>query len=319
LQKEALLDEARIELDRALRPGEGRYTDHVIGGWKLGALLGRGGMGEVYSASKNDDVAAIKLLHPVILGDPAHVKRFEREAELASKVDSPYVARVIGTGTGPSGVPYVAMELLVGKDLAWHLRQKPRLKLHDVAVLVDHGAKALAAIREAGIVHRDLKPQNLVLDDRVWKVLDFGVSRLETSGHTLTQGALVGTPAYMAPEQARMHTVDHRADVYSLAAVAYRALTGKAVFAGPQIASVLYQVVHDTPAAPTSLVDVPVDIELVLAIGLAKSPDDRFQRAEELATAFDRAAASDLDEPTRERGRKLVAKHPWSEQREGEA
>ncbi len=322
MQKEALLDEARIELDRALRPGEGRYTDHVIGGWKLGALLGRGGMGEVYRASKDDEVAAIKLLHPIILGDPAHVKRFEREAELASKVDSPYVARVIGTGAGPSGVPYVAMELLAGKDLAWHLRQKPRLKLSAVVELVAHGAKALAAIREAGIVHRDLKPQNMVLEEgvtpRAWKVLDFGVSRLETSGHTLTQGALVGTPAYMAPEQARMQTVDHRADVYSLAAVAYRALTGKPVFAGPEIASVLYQVVHDTPAAPSTLTRTPEDVELVLAIGLAKSPDERFQRSEDLALAFERAAESELDEPTRERGRKLVAKHPWSEQREGD-
>jgi eukaryotic-like serine/threonine-protein kinase len=86
LQKEALLDEARIELDRALRPGEGRYTDQVVGGWKLGEILGRGGMGEVYRAVRGSDVAALKLLHPVILADPAHVKRFEREAELARKV-----------------------------------------------------------------------------------------------------------------------------------------------------------------------------------------------------------------------------------------
>jgi hypothetical protein len=319
MQKEALLDEARIELDRALRPGEGRYTDQVLAGWKLGALLGRGGMGEVYRATRNDEVAAIKLLHPIILGDPAHVKRFEREAELARKVVSPYVARVIASGAGPSGIPYVAMELLGGKDLAWHLRQKQRFKVQAVTELVDHGAKALAAIREAGIVHRDLKPQNLVLEEsatsRTWKVLDFGVSRLETSGHTLTQGALVGTPAYMAPEQAKMQTVDHRADVYSLAAVAYRALTGKAVFGAPEIAAVLYQVVHDMPAAPSSLARVPDDVDLVLAIGLAKSPDERFQRSEDLAAAFERAAAGALDEPTRAKARALIARHPWSEHR----
>ncbi|HEY2368499.1 MAG TPA: protein kinase, partial [Polyangiaceae bacterium] len=155
MQNEALLDEARGELDRALRPGEGRYTDQMIGAWKLGALLGRGGMGEVYRAARagsdgKEELAAIKLLHPIILDDSAHVKRFEREAELARKVDSPFVARVIGSGAGPSGIPYVAMELLAGKDLAWHLRQKQRMTLEQVTVLVDHVAQALAAIREAG-------------------------------------------------------------------------------------------------------------------------------------------------------------------------
>jgi len=325
-QKEALLAEARGELERALRPGEGRYTDQVVDGWRLGELLGRGGMGEVYRASRvdrPDDLGAIKLLHPIILGDPAHVKRFEREAELARKVDSPYVARVVGTGTGPGGVPYVAMELLVGKDLAWHLRKKQRLKLSAVVELVHHGAKALAAIRAAGIVHRDLKPQNLVLEEgrgeRAWKVLDFGVSRLEASGHTLTQGALVGTPAYMAPEQARLQNVDHRADVYSLAAVAYRALTGKPLFAGPDVASVIYQLVHDMPSAPSAFARVPDDVELALAIGLAKSPEERFQRAEELAAAFSSAAAGRLDEALRARARKLLAEHAWSTPREGDA
>jgi predicted Ser/Thr protein kinase len=321
-QKEALLAEARIELDRALRPGEGRYTDQVVDGWRLGELLGRGGMGEVYRAARGDEVGAIKLLHPMILSDPANVKRFEREAELAQKVASSHVARVVGMGAGPGGVPYVAMELLVGKDLAWHLRQKQRLRLTAVVELVDHGAKALAAIREAGIVHRDLKPQNLVLEEhggaRTWKVLDFGVSRLEASGHTLTQGALVGTPAYMAPEQARMQNVDHRADVYSLAAVAYRALTGKPLFAGPDVATVLFQVVHDMPALPSAFARVPPDVEAVLAVGLAKEPGDRFQRAEDLAAAFASAAAEKLDAATRTRGAALLARDPWSQPREGD-
>jgi eukaryotic-like serine/threonine-protein kinase len=320
-QKEALLAEARIELDRALRPGEGRYTEQVVDGWKLGELLGRGGMGEVYRADRGGERAAIKLLHPIILSDPSHVKRFEREAELARKVKSPHVARVVGTGTGPGGVPYVAMELLLGKDLAWHLRQTPRLRLSGVVELVDHGAKALAAIRDAGIVHRDIKPQNLVLEEgsaRAWKLLDFGVSRLEASGHTLTQGALVGTPAYMAPEQARLQPVDHRADVYSLAAVAYRALTGKPLFAGPDVATVLFHVVHENAAAPSNFSRVPEDVELTLAIGLAKVPEDRFQRAEELAQAFERAATNELDENLRARARKLLVKNPWSMTREAE-
>jgi hypothetical protein len=322
-QKDALLAEARSDLDRALRPGEGRYTDHVVDGWTLGELLGRGGMGEVYRAQRGDERAAVKLLHASILADASHVKRFQREAELAAKVESPHVARVIGTGTGPAGVPYVAMELLSGKDLSWHLRQIQRFKLSAVTDLVRHTAKALAAIREAGIVHRDLKPQNVMCEEahgeRVWKVLDFGVSRLEASGNTLTQGALVGTPTYMAPEQAKLQRVDHRADVYSLAAVAYRALTGKPLFAGPDVATVLFHVVHHAPAAPSAFARVPEDVELVLAVGLAKSPDERFQRAEELASAFEDAATGKLDDVTRARGRKLLAQRPWSKPRAGDA
>jgi hypothetical protein len=319
-QKEALLAEARIELDRALRPGEGRYSGQTVDGWRLGDLLGRGGMGEVYRAERDAEqeveLAAIKLLHPIILSDPAQVKRFEREAELAQKVASPYVARVRGRGVGPGGLPYVSMELLFGHDLAWHLRQKQRLRLSAVVELIDHAAQALVAIREAGIVHRDLKPQNLMLVEgkvRTWKLLDFGVSRLENAGQTLTQGALVGTPAYMAPEQAKLQSVDHRADVYSLAAVAYRALTGKPAFVGDDVATVLYQVVHTAPAAPSSVVRVPEDVELVLAVGLAKSPDDRFQKAEAFAHALRSAEKADLDEATRARARKLLAAAPWSQ------
>ncbi|HSQ65625.1 MAG TPA: serine/threonine-protein kinase [Polyangiaceae bacterium] len=320
-QKEALLAEARIELDRALRPGEGRYTGQAVDGWMLGELLGRGGMGEVYRAERQAkdatvELAAIKLLHPIILSEPAAVKRFEREAELAQRVTSPHVARVRGRGVGPSGLPYVSMELLVGHDLAWHLRQTQRLRLSAVVELVDHAAKALVAIREAGIVHRDLKPQNLMLVEgkgRSWKLLDFGVSRLESSGQTLTQGALIGTPAYMAPEQAKLQGVDHRADVYSLAAVAYRALTGKPAFVGDDVATVLYHVVHTAPAAPSAVVRLPEDVELALAVGLAKSPDARFQKAEDFATALRAAEKSELDEATRARARKLLAATPWSQ------
>ena len=322
-QKEALLAEARIELDRALRPGEGRYTGQTVDGWQLGELLGRGGMGEVYRAEREPrgeheagELAAIKLMHPIILSDPAQVKRFEREAELAQKVVSPYVARVRGSGVGPGGLPYVTMELLFGHDLAWHLRQKQRLGLSAVVELVQHGAEALVAIRDAGIVHRDLKPQNFMLVEgkvRAWKLLDFGVSRLESSGHTLTQGALVGTPAYMAPEQAKLQNVDHRADVYSLAAVAYRALTGKPAFVGDDVATVLYHVVHTAPAAPSAVVRVPEDVELVLAIGLAKSPTDRFQKAEDFASSLRAAEKGELDEPIRVRARKLLQATPWSQ------
>jgi eukaryotic-like serine/threonine-protein kinase len=316
-QRDALLVEARGELDRAQRPGEGRYSGQILAGYTLGEVVGRGGMGEVYRAenAETGELAAVKLLHPTILSDPEQVKRFVREAEIAEKVDSPFVARVLRAGLSPSGLPYVAMELLQGHDLAWHLRKATRLPLGRVTELVDHTAQALVAIREAGIVHRDLKPHNLVLheaDARVWKVLDFGVSRYESAAATMTHGALVGTPSYMAPEQVRLEAVDHRTDLYALANVVYRTLTGKPAFVGDDLAGVLYNVVHTPPPQPSSIVRLPPDVELVLAIAMAKAPADRFQSAEELAAAFRDAAKGNLGMTTRERGLKMVSKYPWS-------
>ena len=316
VQRDALLAEARGELDRALRPGEGRHTAQVIGGYTLAEVLGRGGMGEVYRGENavTGEVAAVKLLHPDILADPDHVRRFAREAELAGQVDSPYVARVLGSGLSP--LPFVAMELLVGRDLAALLRKTPRLSVGQVAEVVDHAARALTALRKAGIVHRDLKPHNLFATEqgghRVWKLLDFGVSKQETAGATLTRGALVGTPSYMAPEQAQMLSVDHRTDLYALTSVAYRALVGRAAFVGEDVAGVIYNVVHVPPPQPRAQARVPEDVELVLAIGMAKDPADRFATAEELAAAFGAAARGQLDATTRERGRRVLAKYPWS-------
>jgi RpiB/LacA/LacB family sugar-phosphate isomerase len=130
-------------------------------------------------------------------------------------------------------------------------------------------------------------------ESRVWKVLDFGVSRYEAAGNTMTQGALVGTPSYMSPEQVRLESVDHRSDLYSLANVIYRTLTGKPAFVGDDIVGVLFHVVHTPPPQPSAIVRLPDDVELVLAIAMAKSPADRFQKAEELADAFRLAAKGD--------------------------
>jgi serine/threonine-protein kinase len=316
-QKEALLAEARDELARVLAPGEGCYTGQIIGAYKLGEVVGRGGMGEVYRGEGANRVAAIKVLHPFIMADPDQVKRFVREVELASRVRSPFVAEMYEAGTSEGGVPWVAMELLTGRDLAWHLRQTPRLSLAKVVELVDHVGQALIAIRDAGIVHRDLKPHNLMLNEvsstRVWKVLDFGVSRPASSGGTLTRGALVGTPTYMAPEQVRMeYDVDHRADLYSLSGVIYRAITGKPAFGGEDVATILFNVVHTQPVAPSTLVKVPADVDLVIAIGMAKDREERFEKVEDLMRSLRLAVRGELDEKTRARGRALLVALPWS-------
>jgi tRNA A-37 threonylcarbamoyl transferase component Bud32 len=316
-QRDALLAEARAELDRALKiGGPGRFTDQVIGSFRLGVLIGRGGIGEVYEAHAVTDRrdAAVKLLHAGTLAEPVHVQRFLREAHTASRLDCPHIVRVLEVGTTAGEIPFLAMERLRGFDLAHQLRRQRRLALSATKVLVDQLAIGLEAARVAGIVHRDLKPHNVFFAEegglRRWKILDFGVAKSGGSG-TLTQGHVVGTPAYMAPEQARGEDVDHRADVYSLAAIVFRAVTGHPVFTGKDVPSTLYEVVYRVPTRPSLLAQLPSDVDRVLAIGLAKDPRDRFGFALELARWFSAAVAQGLDPDQRRRADELVARYPW--------
>ena len=317
-QKGALLDEAEAEL-RAVRQvgGRGHYTDAQIGGYTLGRLIGRGAMGEVYEAqAPRGQLCAVKLLHPHLRDQPGPYRRFIREAEIAASLDVANVVRVFGIAGPDDEQPFLAMERLHGDDLAGILKRSPTLPIAEVAGLVAQVGAGLAAAHAVGIVHRDLKPGNLfkaeVGDARVWKILDFGVSKLADGGGTLTQGHVVGTPAYMAPEQARGAEVTHRTDLYALAAIAYRVLTGHAPFTGGEIADVLYRVVHTAPRRPSSLASVSDEVDLVLAIGLAKEPGDRFASATELADAIAAALAGTLDEATRARGAALIAAGGWA-------
>jgi serine/threonine-protein kinase len=320
-QREALLAEARAELDRALKVGgPGRFTEQVVGSFKLGMLIGRGGMGEVYEAdgvAATRGEAAVKLLHPGTLSDPTHVARFMREAQTVAKLDSEHVVRVLEVGTTSGEVPYIAMERLRGHDLAHQLRKQRRLALPQAAALAQQIANGLEAARTAGIVHRDLKPHNVFFaGDRVWKILDFGVSKAGGSG-TLTKGHVIGTPAYMAPEQARGEDVDHRADVYSLAAILYRSVTGHPAFTGKDVPTTLYDVVYRIPTQPSMLAALPADVDRVLALGLAKDSRDRFATALELATWFSAAITEELTAEQRRRANDLMTKHPWGTRQPG--
>ncbi len=322
-QRDALLAEARAELDRALKiGGPGRYSEQVIGSFKLGVLIGRGGMGEVYEAhgsspgNQGDNrEAAVKLLHPNTLADPTQIARFLREAKTASSLDTPHVVRVLEVGTTDGGVPFLAMERLRGYDLAHQLRRHKKIQLAQAKLFADEVAIGLEAAREAGIVHRDLKPHNVFHAEspagaRVWKILDFGISKAGGSG-TLTKGHVIGTPAYMAPEQARGEDVDHRADVYSFAAILYRSVTGHPAFTGKDVPSMLYDVVYRVPTQPSILTTLPGDIDRVLAIGLAKDPRDRFATAAELAAWFSAAVISELSPDQRRRADHVIEKYPW--------
>ncbi len=309
--REALLLEAREELERALRQGRGRFSDQTIGGYQLGTVLGRGAMGEVYEAQTPTGAkVAIKLLSQTSLSNPNHVLRFLRELRTVATVRSPHIVEVIEVGENP--VPYMVMERLEGATLAEMLRGRRALTADEVLDLVAQIGAGISAAAAAGIVHRDLKPQNVFLHHRVWKVLDFGVARAVDGGDTLTAGQVVGTPSYMAPEQATGGTVGHVTDLYALAAIAYRSITGHPPFAAGEIAETLYRVVHTRPRRPTDLADVPPEIDVVLAIGMAKAQGARFSSAAELAAALSAAYAGSLPKSIYERGRALEREGAWT-------
>ena len=315
--REALFIEARRDLENALQAGGlGRFTDQTLGSYKLGAIIARGGMGEVYEAAhvKDGSRAAVKMLLPEVLARADFVRRFLREVRIAASLDSPHVVKVLEVGDESAPLPFLAMERLEGEDLGQILRKKERLELAEVVDLARQVGRGLRVAGQAGIVHRDLKPQNLFLTTgATWKVLDFGISKLGDQASTLTEGAAVGTPQYMAPEQARSGDVGPAADMYGLGAVAYRALTGCQPFKGSDVGQVLVAVMVSMPVRPTALADLPRDVDLVLAIALAKNPKDRFESGEALADALDAARSGKIDGKLRRRATKLLDALPWTE------
>ena len=312
--RDALLREARQELAHAMQAGGlGRWSDQVVGGFRMGRVLGRGAMGEVYEATheSTNEPAAVKLLHPHVLAQGDLVQRFVREARIVAGLHAANVVRVLDVSTPDETVPWLAMERLTGQDLADHLREHKRLGLKGAVTMLRQVGQGLDAARGAGVVHRDLKPRNLFLaGGQVWKILDFGVARI-AGEETLTKDQIIGTPNYMAPEQANGAAVTHRTDLFALGVIAYRVLTGRPAFEGEAMAEILYKVVHAMPPAPTTVASLPAAMDLVLAVAMAKDPGDRFDSGAELAHAVEDAARGRLDKALQGRAERLLARLPW--------
>lgn len=317
-RRAALLDEAKQELALARNVGgAGRFSEHVFGQFRLGDVLGRGAMGEVYEGVhvENGEFAAIKMLSFDAMRQPDLIARFLREMRIAKALRQENVVAVLAVSDPSEEIPFLAMERLRGGALSEKLREVGSLDLQECLELVTAVAKGVEAAHAVGIVHRDLKPSNLFLHEhgnkRTWKVLDFGVSKFMDDGDTLTAGAIVGTPSYMSPEQAKGEVVTTRSDVYALGVVMYRALTGRPAFGGAELPLVLHSVVYDMPPRPSAVAELSEDIDIVMAIAMAKNPSKRFATPTELAEALASAALGTLSEPQKTRGQQQMRAVPW--------
>jgi serine/threonine protein kinase len=275
----------------------------LAGSYEVTRVLGEGGMGRVYEARHRRLTGkrfAVKFLHQELARQPEIVTRFQREAEAASGISHPNVVGVHDVNVTSEGQPYIVAELLQGEELGEYLERAGKLPVGDAVRVVRQICRALAAAHATGVVHRDVKPENIFLTGDVSrletatvKVIDFGISKVSAAGaEALTKtGVVMGTPDYMAPEQARGDKVDTRADIYAVGAILYRALTGKKPFEGLDPMATLTAVLVQEPERPTALnPEVPLALELVVQHAMAKDPGDRYPTMEALErelSAFD--------------------------------
>ncbi|HYH67747.1 MAG TPA: protein kinase, partial [Urbifossiella sp.] len=272
-------------------PADGPAPPERLGQYQLFGLIGRGGMGEVYRAKhlQLKKWVAVKLLHPARV-DARAVARFEREIEVAGRLDHANIVRATDAGRA-DGFHYLVMELIDGADLARIVRRHGPLPVAEACELIRQAAVGLQHAHEHELVHRDIKPSNLMLSARgVVKVLDLGLARLRgdpTAGTLSVTGQVMGTADYMAPEQwEASHEVDIRADIYSLGCTLFTLLTGSPPFAGPGL-DTLYKKLkahHEAPVPPLSGGHpVPAELEKLVGRMLRKTPALRPQAPEEVA------------------------------------
>jgi serine/threonine-protein kinase len=256
----------------------------LLGGrYKLGEMIGTGGMADVYVAedTRLARQVAVKVLRSDLARDPSFVARFRKEALAAAGLNHPGIVAVYDSGEEPA--PYIVMELISGHTLRELIHKGERVPLKRALEIGEGILAALEYSHQAGIVHRDIKPANIMITDHGdVKVMDFGIARaLADLGATLTSTwNIVGTAQYLSPEQALGEVADLRSDIYSTGCLLYEVLTGKPPFSGETPVSIAYQHVSGVLVAPSSIVpELPAGVDTLLTVALAKNPDDRYQSA----------------------------------------
>jgi len=267
-----------------------------VGPYRVVKLLARGGMGDVYRAtdSRLGRDVALKVLSPARTGDPRRMERFLMEARVTAQLDHPNIVRVYDVGRVDEQA-YLVAELLDGETLRARIVRGP-IGPDEVRRIALDVARGLAAAHAAGLVHRDLKPENIFLTrSGETKLLDFGIAKLTQDeavpdGASTLTGVVLGTAGYLAPEQIRGDTVDGRADLFAFGAVLFEMVTGTRAFVRDQIVDTLHAILHDPPASALEhSAGVPVSLATIVGRLLNKAPDTRFQSADELIEALERA------------------------------
>ena len=274
----------------------------VVGSrYEVRALLARGGMATVYEAVdlRLDRLVALKVMHPHLAADPGFVARFEREAKSAARLSHPHVVAVYDQGEA-DGLVYLAMELIPGRTLRDVIRNYGPLTTEQALVFLEPVVEALAAAHAAGLVHRDIKPENVLIshDGRV-KVADFGLARaVATSETNATAGVLIGTVAYLAPEQVERGEADERTDFYAAGICLFEMVTGQVPHGGDSPLSVAYQHVNSDVPAPSSVRSgIPPEADAIVRTATRRDPGQRYRNSQDFLADVRRARAS-LPAPT---------------------
>jgi serine/threonine protein kinase len=276
--------------------GPGQILDEK---YRIDRIIGEGGMGAVYEGENLliRRRVAIKVLNVPSFGSTDAIVRFEREAQAAGEIGNDHIMEVFDLGALDSGDRYMVMEFLDGETLAERIGRVGRISPEDVAPLTHQFLSGLAAAHAAGIIHRDLKPDNIFIvrnkagrADFV-KIIDFGISKFSRGGremHLTRTGAVMGTPCYMSPEQARGSSeADVRSDIYAVGVILYKAVTGQLPFDSPNFNDLMFKIVLSDPPLPSHHVPgLDPGFESIIRKAMSRAPEDRYQTVQELSAAL---------------------------------
>jgi serine/threonine-protein kinase len=264
--------------------------DRIISHYRIIEKLGEGGMGVVYKAEDTalKRTVALKFLSPGPARTGEAGERFVHEAQAAASLNHPNICTIHEIDRN-DGDPFIAMEYIDGPSLRETIESGP-LKIDDAVNITLQAADGLAAAHEKGIVHRDIKSSNIMIADKQKvKLMDFGLAKSIDRTQLTREGTTLGTAAYMSPEQAQVHSVDHRSDIWSLGVVMYEMISGRQPFAGEYEHAVVYSIINTEPESLTSLrTCVPIELERIVSRCLAKDPSERYQTARDLAADLQR-------------------------------
>jgi len=253
--------------------------------------LGKGGMGRVYRAEdmKTKEEIALKLINPEVAADENTIERFRNELTTARKIRHKNVCGMYDLGEY-QGTHFITMEYVPGEDLKSFMKRSQRLSLPTAISIVQQACRGLKEAHRLGVVHRDLKPANIMIDkEGNARIMDFGIARSQKSAGMTGEGVMIGTPAYMNPEQAEGKKVDQRSDIYSLGVILYELVTGNAPFQGQTALSVVMKHINEMPKRPQELnAAISDELNRVILKCLEKNAEQRYQNTEELHSALEK-------------------------------